>query len=72
MVAMRNMSIKEQQPQLYRQTLIESSAYLLGTTLTRQNGGAALSPDLEKFLEDGTSPNMPTVSTDLKRNYIKF
>lgn len=71
-VTMRNMSIKEQQPRLYGQTVIESSAYLLCTTLTKQNGGAALSHELKKFLEDGTSRDITVVSDDLRRNYIKF
>jgi hypothetical protein len=71
-IAVKNMLIKERQPQLYSWYNLESSACLLGTTLKMGNSRISLSPDLEAFLQTGTSQNVTQLIEELLNNYVKF
>ena len=68
----RNMLIKERREQVYGYQSLESSAYLLGTTLKTGNSKATLSPNLERFLKDGTTCDVTLMIEELVNNYIKF
>jgi hypothetical protein len=53
-VALQNMIIKKQMPELYSTQSLEASAYLLCASLKKINSGEALTPDLEIFLNTGS------------------
>jgi hypothetical protein len=72
-VASRNMLIKERGVDyLYGSQGLESSAYLLGSTLRTANIGAAPSPDLELFLRTGAVRDITALIEELMGNYVKF
>jgi hypothetical protein len=67
-IATRNLLIKESQPEFYSDQGIETSAYLLGTTLKMANSKTVLSPDLEMFLERGASRDVTLLIEELIYN----
>ncbi len=71
-ISIRNMVIKESQPNVYSQSSVEAAAYLSCASMTKMNGGAALSPELDKFLESGSAADMALISEELTNSFIKF
>ena len=71
-VAMKNLLIKERNPQAYSHYGLEASAYLLGSTLKKGNSKVALSPGLEKFLAGGGTRDVTLLIQELMECYVKF
>jgi hypothetical protein len=71
--AVKNTLIKERGiTRLYGNQGLESSAYLLGATLKTAGIGAASSPELERFLKEGTTRDVRQLIEELVGNYVKF
>lgn len=67
-LAMKNMIIKESNPELYSRYSLETSAYLLCAGLKLMNGGVILSPNIEQFLSEGSLRDAALIE-ELKQNY---
>ncbi len=65
LVAAKNLLVKESSPEFYSNQGMESSAWLLGTTLKKGSKASVFSPDLEKFLESGTSRDVSLLIEEL-------
>jgi hypothetical protein len=72
MIAVKNTLVKERTPHLYSRYSLESSAYLLGATLKTADIGAASSPELERFMKEGTTQDVRQLIEELVGNYVKF
>jgi hypothetical protein len=71
-ITTKNLIIKESEPEFYSSQGLESSAYLLGTIMKTGNGKVALSPDLERFLKQGTTHDVTMLIEELVNNSAKF
>ncbi|MDL2247233.1 hypothetical protein LJC05_00690 [Bacteroides sp. OttesenSCG-928-J23] len=68
-IAIRNMTIKEQKPEVYSKYSLESSAYHLCAILKKIDKNS-FTPNMESFFKSGTLQNV-TLLDELKQNYFK-
>jgi hypothetical protein len=71
-VAVKNTLLKERGTHLYGSLSLESSAYLLGAALKTADVVAAPSPELERFIKNGTTSDVRLLIEELVNNYFKF
>ena len=70
-IAVKNMTVKEQSPQMHSNYSLEASAYLLGVSLKKIDKEIVLSPELDMFLKTGALQDKTQLET-LRQNYSKI
>lgn len=72
-ISVKNLLLKERGASfIYGIQGLESSAYLLGSTLKMANAINTPTPDLERFLRTGSAMNVAVLVEELIGNYVKF